>query len=193
MDTKTQILASAADLLQKQSMNGFSLQDVADRVGIRKPSLFHHYRNKDALVADVVEAAIIAFRKRMEAAAGQPPARQLETFLAVYLSNIGAGSGLCPVGGILGDWDHLAPELQQRGQRLLALQQQWLEGIALSAGYAENQDSARDWAEDVLMTVQGALVLSRVRHSPLPLERAVARLRERIGRQSQTSGQQNSK
>lgn len=180
MDTKTQILATAADLLQKQSMNGFSLQDVADRVGIRKPSLFHHYRNKDALVNDVVEASVIAFRKRMEAAREQPAARQLESFLAVYVSNIGAGSRLCPVGGILGDWDHLAPELQQRAQRLLDLQQQWLQQIALSGGFAQDEDAAAAWAEEVLMTVQGALTLSRVRRSPLPLERAVSRLRERL-------------
>lgn len=186
MDTKTQILATAADLLQKRSMNGFSLQDVADRVGIRKPSLFHHYRNKDALVADVVEASILAFSKRIDAAQAQPPARRLETFLAVYVSNIGAGSRLCPVGGILGDWDHLAPELQQRAQRLLDLQQRWLENIALDGGYAPDAAAAREWAEELLMTIQGALVLSRVRRSPLPLERAVARLRERMNRQGQT-------
>lgn len=193
MDTKTQILTTAADLLQKQSMNGFSLQDVADRVGIRKPSLFHHYRNKDALVADVIDAAIIAFRRRIEAVASQPAPRQLETFLAVYVSNIGAGSGLCPVGGILGDWDHLAPDIQQRAQRLLDLQQQWLEGIALSAGYAESKDSARDWAEDVLMSLQGALVLSRVSRSPLPLERAVTRLRERTSRRKPDISQTTSR
>ncbi|HDZ56899.1 MAG TPA: TetR/AcrR family transcriptional regulator [Pseudomonas xinjiangensis] len=180
MDTKTQILSIAADLLQKQSMNGFSLQDVADRVGIRKPSLFHHYRNKDALVADVIESSIQAFRKRMEAMQDQPPARRLETWLSVYVSNIGAGSKLCPVGGILGDWDHLAPDLQQRAQRLLDLQQHWLEEIALSGKYVHDANAAQEWAEDLLMIVQGALVLSRVRHSPLPLERAVTRLRERL-------------
>lgn len=180
MDTKTQILATAADLLQKQSMHGFSLQDVADRVGIRKPSLFHHYRNKDALVGDVIEASIGAFRKRMEASLDQPPTRQLETLLAVYVSNIGAGSKLCPVGGILGDWDHLTPELQQRAQRLLDLQQGWLERIALEGGYADGATAAQDWAEEVLITIQGALVISRVRRSPLPLERAVGRLREHL-------------
>ena len=183
MDTKTQILTTAADLLQKRSMNGFSLQDVADRVGIRKPSLFHHYRNKDALVADVIEASVLAFRKRMESAQGQPPARQLETFLSVYVSSIGAGSRLCPVGGILGDWDYLAPELQQRALRLLQLQQQWLESIALDGGFAPDGNTAQEWAEDLLMTIQGALVLSRVRRSPLPLEHAVARLRQRLLRQ----------
>ncbi len=180
MDTRTQILVTAADLLQKQSMNGFSLQDVADRVGIRKPSLFHHYRNKEALVTDIIEASIGAFRKRMEAAQAQPPARQLETFLSVYVSNIGAGSKLCPVGGILGDWDHLAPELQHRARRLLDLQQQWLEEIALAGGYVHSQGDAQQWAEAVLIDVQGGLVLSRVRQSPLPLERAITRLRARI-------------
>lgn len=185
MDTKTHILSTAADLLQKQSMHGFSLQDVADRVGIRKPSLFHHYRNKDALVADVIEASIAAFRKRMEACLDLPPGRQLETFLAVYVSNIGAGSKLCPVGGILGDWDHLTVELQQRAQRLLDLQQDWLQRIAVAGGYADGSEPAHDWAEEVLMTIQGALMISRVRRSPLPLERAVARLRERLSGQNE--------
>lgn len=182
MDTKTEILATAADLLQKQSMNGFSLQDVADRVGIRKPSLFHHYRNKEALVSDVIETSISAFRARVDALQDQPPARQLEAFFSIYLGNIGAGSRLCPVGGILGDWDHLPQQLQQRARRLLDLQQQWLERIALSGEYAHDETEAQGWAEEVLLNVQGALVLARVRQSPLPLERAVARLRQRLVR-----------
>ncbi|AQZ94593.1 hypothetical protein BVH74_07430 [Halopseudomonas phragmitis] len=182
MDTKTQILSTAADLLQRQSLNGFSLQDIADRVGIRKASLFHHYRNKDALVADVIDTSIQALRRHIDAQQGQPAARQLEAFFAIYLNSIGPGRRLCPVGGVLGDWDHLDQQLRQRAQRLLDLQHDWLTGIALSGQCAENSEQAGRWAERVLMLVQGGLFLSRVKGSPLPIEQAISEVRRELKR-----------
>ena len=146
MDTRTQILSIASDLLQRQTVNGFSLQDVADRVGIRKASLFHHYRNKEALVADVLENSLNGFRKRMQALHSQPAQRQLDAFLDIYQRHIGAGSRLCSVSGVTGDWDHLG-------------------------------EASRRLAEQIMVRIQGAMLLSRVQSSPLPLERIIAQLR----------------
>ncbi|MFN3579219.1 MAG: TetR/AcrR family transcriptional regulator [Pseudomonas sp.] len=177
MDTRTQILKIASDLLQRQTLNGFSLQDVADRVGIRKASLFHHYRNKEALVADVLSTSLDGFRKRIEALQNQPAQRQLEGFLDIYQRQIGAGSRLCAVSAVAGDWDHLGDELRQLSRKLLDEQFSWLARIAELGGHARNGEEAEAWAEQILIRIQGAMLVSRIRNSPLPLERCITQLR----------------
>ncbi|WP_339648130.1 TetR/AcrR family transcriptional regulator [Halopseudomonas pelagia] len=177
MDTRTQILSIASDLLQRQTVNGFSLQDVADRVGIRKASLFHHYRNKEALVADVLENSLNGFRRRMEGMRNQPAQRQLEAFLDIYQRHIGAGSRLCSVSGVTGDWDHLGEEPRRWALALLHEQCGWLAHIAELGGYARNTEEADAWAEQVMVRIQGAMLLSRVQSTSLPLERTIAQLR----------------
>ena len=43
METRAKILNSAQRLIQTRSFEGFSFQDIADEVGIRKASLYHHF------------------------------------------------------------------------------------------------------------------------------------------------------
>src|SRR4026207_1976617 len=49
MATREKILDAAQDLIQTRSFHGFSFQDIADRVGVRKPSLYHYFDSKDAI------------------------------------------------------------------------------------------------------------------------------------------------
>ena len=49
------ILDAAQALVQDRGLNAVSFQDLADAVGLKKPSLFHHFRSKDALAAALME------------------------------------------------------------------------------------------------------------------------------------------
>ena len=48
-DRKTEILETAAELLESKSFAAFSYQHLADRLGIRKASIHHHFPTKDDL------------------------------------------------------------------------------------------------------------------------------------------------
>ena len=56
MDTRDKILNSAQRLIQTRSFHGFSFQDIADEVGIRKASLYHYFASKDDVALAVLEA-----------------------------------------------------------------------------------------------------------------------------------------
>lgn len=68
--TAAQIVASARSLLATRGYNGFSYADVAEAVGISKPSIHHHFPGKAALVRRVVADY------RAEAQAGMEGLRQ---------------------------------------------------------------------------------------------------------------------
>lgn len=54
-DGRAQILKAARRLLAARGFEGMTLQAVADEVGIRKPSVLHHFPSKAALRDGVIE------------------------------------------------------------------------------------------------------------------------------------------
>ena len=59
--TAVRILDAAEDLFAEKGYAATSLGDVADAVGIRSPSLYNHFRNKEALYGAVVDRLLDAF------------------------------------------------------------------------------------------------------------------------------------
>jgi len=51
---KEEIVAEATRLFAERGYEGTSMGDLAERVGLRKASLFHHFESKDALYAAVL-------------------------------------------------------------------------------------------------------------------------------------------
>ena len=59
--TSERILDAAEDLFAASGYAATSLADVADVVGIRTPSLYNHFRNKEALYGAVLDRLIESF------------------------------------------------------------------------------------------------------------------------------------
>jgi AcrR family transcriptional regulator len=70
--TAERILDAAEDLFAEKGYSATSLGDVADRVGIRSPSLYNHFRNKEALYAAVLERLLDDFSLPVEALGEEP-------------------------------------------------------------------------------------------------------------------------
>ena len=60
--TAERVVDAAEGLVQQHGYNGFSYDDVAQLVGIKKPSIHHHFPKKGELVAVVAQRYTHRFR-----------------------------------------------------------------------------------------------------------------------------------
>ncbi|TDN93135.1 TetR/AcrR family transcriptional regulator [Microbacterium sp. BK668] len=74
-----EIVAAGRDLLEEAGAAGLTMQRVADRVGVRAPSLYKRVRDRDALVSAVAASTVDALTDRLEASDGS-----LESLARIY-------------------------------------------------------------------------------------------------------------
>ena len=56
--SREDILVAAADVLQRNGYDATTMKDIAAAVNLTAASLYHHFRNKDALLLAVLEAGL---------------------------------------------------------------------------------------------------------------------------------------
>lgn len=84
-DLKRSLIDAGLDLVREVGIEAISLRQLAERVGVSTPALYHHFRNKEALLGQLGEAAIDAFDRAMETAMRHPEEDALSAFVLGYV------------------------------------------------------------------------------------------------------------
>lgn len=104
---REQIVEEAAALFSVKGYHGTSMQDIAERVGLLKGSLYAHVANKEEVLLEIVSTAARHFMAAVEpiARGPEPAPQRLRRALRAHLQVIAARRALSTV--FLYEWRHL--------------------------------------------------------------------------------------
>ena len=97
-DTRASLLSEAEILVRGRGYSGFSYADLAEAVGIRKASIHHHFRTKEALAQALIEAYDARYDAALDDISGQTAdgVARIEAYGRLYLGGVERGLGcLC--------------------------------------------------------------------------------------------------
>jgi AcrR family transcriptional regulator len=84
-DTKQHILSAALELFSVNGYSETSLREIAEKVGVSKPSLYHHFSSKDELLLELIRPISTAMEELLERAeAASPPPSAREFFKSFF-------------------------------------------------------------------------------------------------------------
>lgn len=161
--TKLELLHEASRMVLAKGLNGFSLQELADRLHIKKASLFHHYPSKTALAIELYRFYQEAFSNWVKKYEHLSAEKQIIAYAETLTSWICEKQRVCPVGALSLEWHLVEPELQVEIKKLHELQKAWLLSLF------RKLDVRVPKAEAVITTMalfQGSIQLARINEDP---------------------------
>ncbi len=161
--TKIQLLHEASRMLLDRGFHGFSLQELAVKLEIKKASLFHHYPSKTALAVELYRFYQASFSSWVERHKGLSPERQILRYAETLTKWICEKQRVCPVGALSLEWHLVAPELQTEIRLLHQLQRTWLLGLFQRIPVSVPKAHA---VEGTVALIQGSIQLARMNDDP---------------------------
>ena len=170
--TADDILACARTLIIAGGYNGFSYADVADVVGIRKPSIHHHFASKVDLVRTLVS------RYRAEAEAGlaalerniPDPRDQLKNYVGYWEGCItDATAPFCVCALLASELPILPEEIALEVRAHFRALSSWLTSVmerGKRKGRLHLAGTAKVEAEGFMATIHGAMLSARAYGDP---------------------------
>jgi TetR/AcrR family transcriptional repressor of nem operon len=163
LSTKDQLLHEASRMLLSKGLNGFSLQELAESLNIKKASLFHHYPSKAALAIELYRYYQDAFEGWVKRYEKKAPEKQILAYADTLTRWICEKERVCPVGALSLEWNLVDPDLQVEIKKLHVLQKNWLTKLY------KDIDVTIPKADAVIGTMallQGSIQLARITEDP---------------------------
>jgi AcrR family transcriptional regulator len=98
---RTQIVADAMELFASEGYGDTSLRDIAERVGVSKSTLLHHYPSKEQLLSAVLAARDVSIQSRPSYTPAARAAEELRALPVGAADNAETAPGLIEVYAVL--------------------------------------------------------------------------------------------
>jgi TetR/AcrR family transcriptional repressor of nem operon len=167
LSTADDILACARSLIVAGGYNGFSYADIAEVVGIRKPSIHHHFPSK----LDLVKTLVIRYREAAEEGianlerAVPGPLDQLRAYIGYWKTCIGdASAPFCVCALLANELPVLPEEIALEIRAYFRFLSGWLTAVlerGAALGVVALTDTPRVEAEAFMATGHGAMLSAR--------------------------------
>lgn len=127
--TKILLLHEASKMLLTKGLEGFGLQELADKLQIKKASLFHHYPSKSTLGLELFRFYQKSFDEWVYQNQNFSPEIQLLKYANKLTSWTCEKERVCPVGALSLEWPLIDEELKREVKILHENHKKWLTKI----------------------------------------------------------------
>ena len=163
-NSKEAILAAAKRTAQAHGYSGLNFRDLADEVGIKAASIYHHFPSK----ADL--GAAVARRYWEDTAAGlesmlaetSEPVRCLRQYPDVFRKSLESDNRMCLCSFMAAEYDDLPEPVKQEVQTFADVNVAWLSRV-LSAAAVVSAEESEQRARAIFAAVAGAQLIARSR------------------------------
>ncbi len=191
-ETASKLVIEAAQLIANRGYNGFSYADLSARLGIRKPSIHHHFPSKVDLVVAVVEQERSLIRAQVAALESETPDAigQLLAYVDYWKRCITDQSATFCLAGVLAvELPGLPPAVGTAVQGHFNDLGNWLErvmALGVEQGTIQLELEPRTSSQFFQTAVYGAMVMARAYDDPgkftFIVDAFLTRMRTDVGR-----------
>jgi len=162
--SRDRILETATRIAQAHGYGGLNLRALAEEVGIKAASLYHHFPSK----ADL--AAAVAKRYWQDAAEGlelissstPDPAERLRRFPGTFRVALANDNRICLCSFMTAEFDDLPETVKREVETFTDVNVAWLSKTLVAAGIVGTRD-AKKRASAIFAAVAGAQLMARGR------------------------------
>ncbi len=173
--TKERLLTEAALIIRRKGFTATSVSDLIAATGVKKGSLYFHFPSKDELGLAVLERSRDKFMEFFEnALTAETPGECLSKFFDAVVS-IHSKSGFvggCIFGNTALEMSDADKRFAEFVDRLFAAMTTRLESVIAAAqeyGQVRADLPADTLAQQIVMTLEGGIMLARLRKDETPL------------------------
>lgn len=163
-DSREKILAAARLVAQAHGYNGINFRDLAEEVGIKSASVYHHFPSK----ADLAEAVARRYWEDASAAlaallAEAPdPLSALRRYPETFRWALANENRMCLSGFMGAEYDDLPEAVKREVQKFAEVNVAWLSKVLVAAKVVRAKES-EGRARAIFAAVSGAQLLARSR------------------------------
>ena len=161
--SSARILAAATRIAQAHGYGGLNLRALAEQVGIKAASLYHHFPSKADLAAAVARRYWEDSSASLDALAAEAgsPEVCLRRYPETFRRSLENGNRICLCSFMAAEYDDLPAAVQKEVQAFADINVAWLSKIIQTAGMTPEQAELR--ARAIFAAVSGAQLMARGR------------------------------
>ena len=165
--TADRILDAGQELIQTGGFSAMSFQDIASEVGIRKPSIIHHFPTRAELGVAIIRRYRDTFAAQLQQISEDPAKSSwdaLEFYFSPYLFLASTPDKVCLCGALAGEIPVLPEVMRVEVKQFIEAHQRWLEEIlreGVECGELVLIDSPKSLSRVIFNSLQGSLLVRR--------------------------------
>jgi TetR/AcrR family transcriptional repressor of nem operon len=162
--SKEAILAAARRTAQAHGYSGLNFRDLADEVGIKAASIYHHFPSKADLGAAVARRYWEDTAADLESmlAGTSDPVRCLHQYPHIFRRSLESDNRMCLCSFMAAEHDDLPEAVRKEVQTFADVNVAWLSRVLSAAALVSSEESDRR-ARAIFAAVAGAQLIARSR------------------------------